>query len=101
MIKIFDLGGCMARLEWGDNPSLNIRVPANFVDIIGVDNLFNLKKELDEMFGNECGCMGAKFIDHIKEHLVVGQDVICKICGKTPAEIFKEEKTNADNTKED
>ena len=39
---------------------------------------------------DECNCVGAQFIEHIKQHLLVGQDVICKICGKTPTEIAKE-----------
>lgn len=39
----------------------------------------------------ECDCVGARFVEHIKTHLLVGQDVICKICGKTPTEIANEE----------
>ena len=33
-----------------------------------------------------------KFIDHIKSHLKEGQEVICKICGKTAKEILNETK---------
>jgi len=40
----------------------------------------------------ECNCVGAKFVEHIKRHLSVGQDVICTICGKTLMEIFHENK---------
>ena len=29
------------------------------------------------------------FIDHIKSHLTEGQEVVCKICGKTADEITK------------
>jgi len=43
--------------------------------------------ELNYRPDGECDCDGAKFVDHIKSHLLVGQDVICKICGKTPTEI--------------
>lgn len=100
MAKILNLGKCMGAVYGGDNPRLELRIPAEFLNILGRDNLLTLKKALDEMFEDGCGCIGSKFIEHIKEHLVVGQDVICKICGKTPIEISKE-KNNAGNTKED
>lgn len=32
------------------------------------------------------------FIRHIQSHLKNGENVICKICGKTAEEILKEEK---------
>jgi len=35
----------------------------------------------------ECNCSGARFVEHIKQHLLVGEDVVCKICGKTVSEI--------------
>jgi len=38
-----------------------------------------------------CDCDGAQFVEHIKGHLYVGQDVICKICGKTPSEVSRKE----------
>lgn len=31
-----------------------------------------------------------RFIDHIKGHLSEGQEVVCKICGKTAKEICNE-----------
>ena len=41
---------------------------------------------LDDGF-ESCQCEGAKFVRHIREHLLVGQDVICTICGDTLMEI--------------
>ena len=35
----------------------------------------------------ECNCDGAKFVRHIKEHLHEEQEVICKICEMSVAEI--------------
>ena len=35
----------------------------------------------------ECNCPSARFVEHIKQHLLVGEDVVCKICGKTVSEI--------------
>jgi len=32
------------------------------------------------------------FVDHIKSHLKPGENVICKICGKTVEEIYLENK---------
>ena len=34
-----------------------------------------------------CNCEGMQFVEHIKKHLDDGQNVICKICGKTVSEI--------------
>ena len=35
----------------------------------------------------DCDCEGAVFVKHILTHLKVGDEVICKICNKTVAEI--------------
>ena len=38
----------------------------------------------------DCNCTGAVFVEHVINHLRVGEEVICKICGKTVAEIAAE-----------
>ena len=35
----------------------------------------------------DCDCGGAKFVQHIQEHLDPGDEVVCKICHKTVFEI--------------
>jgi len=35
----------------------------------------------------DCDCFYADFVKHIQAHLAPGEDVICKICGKTLQDI--------------
>jgi len=41
---------------------------------------------LDDGF-ESCQCEGAKFVRHIRSHLLVGDSVVCKICGLSVMEI--------------
>lgn len=43
---------------------------------------------LDDGF-ESCQCEGAKFVRHIRNHLLVGESVICKICKLSVMEIAK------------
>jgi len=38
----------------------------------------------------DCNCTGSIFVKHIINHLRVGEEVVCKICNKTVAEIAAE-----------
>jgi hypothetical protein len=48
------------------------------------------KGEKNMKHWRDCDCQGAVFVKHIIEHLLVGDEVICKICKKTVAEIAGE-----------
>lgn len=43
---------------------------------------------------SDCNCSGAVFVQHIMEHLRVGDEVVCKICDKTVREIELENAHN-------
>jgi len=59
-----------------------------------VNIVLDLRDEELKRIKNEVASLMATsdtvFIDHIRGHLHEGQDVICKICGKTATEICKE-----------
>jgi hypothetical protein len=54
---------------------------------IYLPHLEQAKLALSKLRINGEGVSDAKFISHIQSHLSFGQEVICKICGKTAREI--------------
>lgn len=57
------------------------------------------KRRIDLEYQLECGMDGV-FIRHIQSHLEPGQEVICKICGKTAKEILEENRHGPDEDSE-